>query len=71
MTAQILAFPVRDEASRYRLQSVRQMAVRAGANVHKVELEFIAAGCSKVAQNDIAERFRRRSFHDNNGPEAA
>lgn len=71
MTAQILAFPVRDEASRYRLQSVRQMAARAGADVHKVELEFIAAGCTKAAQNDLAERYRRRSFHDDNGPEAA
>ncbi|OEZ02288.1 MULTISPECIES: hypothetical protein [Stenotrophomonas] len=70
MSAQILSFPVRDEASRYRLQSVRQMAARAGADVHKVELEFIAAGCTKDAQNKLSERYRRRFFHTD-GPEAA
>ncbi|WP_367346484.1 hypothetical protein [Stenotrophomonas bentonitica] len=70
MSAQILSFPVRDEDSRYRLQSVRQMAARAGADVHKVELEFIAAGCTKAAQHQLAERYRRRTFGDN-GPEAA
>ncbi len=71
MSAQILAFPVRDIASRYRLQSVRQMAARAGADVHRVELEFIAAGCTKAAQQDLSERYRRGFFRGDDGPEAA
>ncbi|MDY0954608.1 hypothetical protein SOM22_08470 [Stenotrophomonas rhizophila] len=60
--SQVLAFPVRDTMSRYRLESVRRMAARAGADVHKVAGEFIAAGCSKAAQNDLAERYRRHTL---------
>lgn len=71
MSAQILAFPVRDIDSRYRLQSVRQMAARAGVDVHKVEMEFIAAGCTKAAQQNLSERYRRRFFPNDDGPAAA
>jgi len=60
MSAQVLAFPIQTNSQKYLLESVRACAARSGLDVKETEREFIAAGCSKAAQNRIWERARRR-----------
>lgn len=60
MSAQVLAFPVQTNSQRYLLESVRAVAVRSGLDVNETAREFVAAGCSKEAQNRIWERARRK-----------
>jgi len=67
MSAQVLAFPIHTPSQVYLLQSVRAAAARSGLDVKETEREFIAAGCTKEAQNRIWERARRRRMALING----
>jgi len=60
MSAQVLAFPIQNQSQVYLLQSVRAAAARSGLDVKETVREFIAAGCTKEAQNRIWERARRK-----------
>jgi len=60
MSAQVLAFPIQTTSQKYLLESVRACAARSGLDTKETEREFIAAGCSKEAQNRIWERARRK-----------
>ncbi len=60
MSAHVLHFPIQTPSQVYLLQSVRAAATRSGLDVKETEREFIAAGCTKEAQNRIWERARRR-----------
>lgn len=73
MSAVICQFPVRDTAEKYRLQSARIVARRAGWPVHETELWLISHGCSQAALNllsDLAVE-QRMSQRDDNQPEPA
>ncbi len=70
MSAQILNFPVLTTSQKYLLESVRMTAARAGMDVRKVAMEFMAAGCSKESQNTICERARRHRMARLNGDSA-
>lgn len=60
MSAQILSFPIQTDSQKYLVESVRAAAARSGLDVKQTVREFIAAGCTKEAQNRIWERARRR-----------
>lgn len=67
----IVRFPIPDATAMHRTESVRQIARRAGWDVRRTEREFIAAGCSQDALNQLSERRRQQRMTNNNGPEAA
>jgi len=60
MSAQVLPFPIQTTSQKYLLESVRAAAARSGMDVKETEREFVAAGCTKEAQNRIWERARRK-----------
>jgi hypothetical protein len=70
MSAQVLSFPIQTASQKYLVQSVRAAAARSGMDVKATEREFIAAGCTKEAQNRIWERARRMRMAVITGSEA-
>jgi len=70
MSAQVLSFPIQTNTQKYQLQSLRAVAARSGLDVKATEREFVAAGCTKEAQNRIWERARRLRMAVNTGSEA-
>jgi len=60
MSAQVLVFPIQTTSQKYLLESVRAAASRSGLDVKETVREFVAAGCTKEAQNRIWERARRK-----------
>lgn len=69
MSAHVIQFPVQTDSQLHMLQSIRAHCARNGLDRRKAERDFMAAGCTKQAQNELWESTRQHNL--GHGPKGA
>lgn len=67
----IALFPIQDTAQKYRLQSARIVAKRAGWDVHDTEQWMLSHGCTQDALNQLSALWLATAMANKPNPEPA